>query len=146
MTEKAECMSESFSCSTFTHPLVLTQNVACGTFTLVRAHHVNTAKGTQQRILGALIDVWNTRQQLTAGDRLQRYYRTTKTFTYMMSHTFTGHHRPRLKAIIACTLKSADDISACAVAARIANVTLISVCIEESYTNPVNHVSDLPGE
>lgn len=47
MTETAECMSESRSCSTFAHPLVLAQNVACGTFALVRAHHVNTAEGAQ---------------------------------------------------------------------------------------------------
>lgn len=40
----------------------------------------------------------------------------------MISHTFTGHHWPGLKAIIACTLKATDDISACAVAAGIADV------------------------
>lgn len=56
----------------------------------------------------------------------------------MISHTFTGHHWPGLKAIIACTLKATDDISACAVAAGIADVALVSVCIEESYINPLN--------
>lgn len=55
----------------------------------------------------------------------------------MVSHTFTGHHWPGLKAIIACTLKATDDISARAVAAGIADVTLVSVCIEESYINPI---------
>lgn len=65
--EKAECVRESFSCSTFTHPPVLAQHVARGTFALVRAHHVNTAESTQQRILGALVDIWtgNRRQQVT---------------------------------------------------------------------------------
>lgn len=58
----------------------------------------------------------------------------------MVSHTFTGHHWPGLKAIIACTLKATDDISACAVAAGIADVTLVSVCIEESYINPIKHL------
>ena len=60
-------MSESLSCSTFTHPLVLAQHVASGTFALVRADHVNAAEGTQQRILGALVDVWkrNRRQQVS---------------------------------------------------------------------------------
>lgn len=60
-------MSESLSCGTFTHPLVLAQHIASGTFTLVRANDVNTAEGTQERILGALIDVWmrNRRQQVS---------------------------------------------------------------------------------
>lgn len=51
----------------------------------------------------------------------------------VVSHTFTGHHRPGLKAVVTRTLEPADDISARAVAAGIANVTLISVCIEETY-------------
>lgn len=55
------------------------------------------------------------------------------------SHTFTGHHWPRLKAVIARTLKSTDDISARAVSAGIANVTLISVCIGD--TNHKKHFS-----
>lgn len=86
----------------FTHPPVLTQHVACGTFTLVRAHNVHTAEGTEKRVLCALVDV------------------------------FTGHHWPGLKAIIACTLKATDDISACAVAAGIADVTLVSVFTSDS--------------
>lgn len=58
VTEKVEWMRKSFSCSTFTHPPVLTQHVACGTFTLVRAHNVHTAEGTEKRVLCALVDVW----------------------------------------------------------------------------------------
>lgn len=50
-------MNESSGRRTFTHPSVLAQNVSRGAFTLVRAHHVDTAEGTQQRILGALVDV-----------------------------------------------------------------------------------------
>lgn len=67
----------------------------------------------------------------TAG--LQRQHDASE-LAFIISHTFTGHHWPRLKAIITRTLKPADDIRACAIAARIANFTLISVCIEESYT------------
>lgn len=59
----------------------------------------------------------------------------------IISHTFTGHHWSRLKAIITRTLKAADHISACAVAAGIADIALISVCIEESYINANKHVS-----
>lgn len=43
------------------------------------------------------------------------------------SLAFAGHHWTGLEAVIAGTLKPSDDISACAVAAGIANVTLISV-------------------
>lgn len=81
----------------FTHPPVLPQHVACWAFTLVRTHYINTAEGTQQRILGALVDV------------------------------FAGHHWPRLKAVIARTLKSPNNISACAVSTGISDVALISV-------------------
>ena len=67
LTEKVACRSDSFSYSTFTHPPVLTKHVACWTFALVGAHHINTAEGTQQRILGTLIDVCagSRRQQVT---------------------------------------------------------------------------------
>lgn len=47
------------------------------------------------------------------------------------SDTFAGHHWPRLKAVIARTLKSPNNISACAVSTGISNVALISVCVEE---------------
>ena len=68
-------MRKSFSCSTFTHPPVLTQHVACGTFALVRAHNVHTAEGTKKRILCTLVDVWtkNRRKQVTV--EVQHYKR-----------------------------------------------------------------------
>ena len=53
----------------------------------------------------------------------------------VQTHTFTGHHWPGLKAIVTRTLEATDDISACAVAAGIANVTLIGVYIGESHRN-----------
>lgn len=58
-----DCASESLYYSTFAHPPVLAQHVARGAFTLVRAHDVDTAEGAQQRILGALVDVWNREQE-----------------------------------------------------------------------------------
>lgn len=47
---------------------------------------------------------------------------------FRISHTFTGHHRTRLKAIITCTLEATDDIGACAIATGIAKAALIRVC------------------
>lgn len=60
---------ESFYCYTFTHPPVLPQHVACWAFTLVRTHYINTAEGTQQRILGALVDVWIGNRKTTSYTR-----------------------------------------------------------------------------
>lgn len=61
--------SHSAAVHTFTHPPVLAQHVAGGTLALVRAHHVDTAEGTQERILGALVDVWRrSRVKKVAGE------------------------------------------------------------------------------
>lgn len=126
-------MSESFSCSTFTHPLVFTQYVACGTLALVRTHHVNAAEGTQQRILGTLIDVWMGIRTGYSSSRAVRKLKDGGESADTIARTFARHHGPGLKAILARTLKATDDIGACAVAAGIANVALISVCIEDSH-------------
>lgn len=44
------------------------------------------------------------------------------------SHTFTGHHGTRLKAVVTCALKAPEDIGARAVATGVANAALIGVC------------------
>lgn len=54
------------------------------------------------------------------------------------SRTFTGHHWPRLKAVLARALKATNDVVACAVSAGIANGTLISVCKEVTNSTLVN--------
>lgn len=61
-----------------------------------------------------------------------------------IARTFARHHGPRLKAILARTLKATDDIGACAVAAGIANVALVNVCNEDSCTVTVS-VNDSSG-
>lgn len=118
---------------TFTHSPVLAQYVACWTFTLVRAERVNAAEGTQERILGTLIDIWtrNRSQQVTIVLQGYKDCRLEATVAVIL-HTFTGHHWPRLKAVITCALKPTDDVDACAVAAGISNITLIRICVKHS--------------
>lgn len=83
--------ARGFSCSTFAHPLVLAQHVARGTFTLVWTHHVHTAEGTQQRILGTLVDVWTRtgRERVIVG-------RNTEAALWKCRHGFTYLHMPSL--------------------------------------------------
>lgn len=44
---------------TSAHALVISQHVAGRTHTLIGTEGVNAPEGTQQRILGALVDVWS---------------------------------------------------------------------------------------
>lgn len=77
--------------------MVISQDVAGRTHALIRTKRVDTAEGTEQRILGALI------------------------------YILTGHHRSWFKALIASTLESTDDICASAVSTGIPNRALIRV-------------------
>lgn len=43
---------------TSTHALVVSQHISSRTHALIGPKGVNTAEGTKQRILGALIDIW----------------------------------------------------------------------------------------
>lgn len=49
---------------TSAHALVISQHVASRTHTLIGTKGVNAAEGAQQRILGALVDVWSQERQV----------------------------------------------------------------------------------
>lgn len=131
--ERHRRMNEPLHRRTFTHPLVLAQHVAGGTFTLVRAHHVDAAEGTQQGVLGTLVDIWTRDGQKLEQHRWRRRRRRCLTV-----HTLAGHHRPRLKAVITRTLEASDDIGACAVATGVADLTLVGVCKTKDTSSPLN--------
>lgn len=48
---------------TSAHALVISQHVASRTHTLIGTKGVYTPEGTQQRILGALVDVWSQEER-----------------------------------------------------------------------------------
>lgn len=77
--------------------MVISQHVASRTHTLIGTKGVHTPEGTQQRILGALIDV------------------------------FTGHHRSRFKALLARTLETTNHIGASSISTWVSYRTLVSV-------------------
>ena len=74
---------QSLGRSTFTHPPVLAQHVARGTLALVRAHHVDTAEGTQQRILGALVDVCRRSRVKQVAGETSDWGNVVQNFTYL---------------------------------------------------------------
>lgn len=86
---------ESLSRRTSTHPPVLAQHVASGTLALVRAHHVDTAEGTQQRILGALVDVCRRSRVKQVAGQTSNWENAVRNFPYLHRSSWSqaqSHH------------------------------------------------------
>lgn len=115
---------------TSAHALVVSQHISSRTHTLIRTKGVDTTEGTEQRILGAFIDIWNPKEGMMVYFNF-KWCRKQPLVLMTMWLTFTSHHRSGFEALLAWTLKTSHHICAVSISTWVSYGALISVWRKE---------------